>query len=276
MDDFLADFLAEFKTLEQNGISCHGKIISVALKAFVCDAPARSFLKCTKGHTAFHGCERCTIVGRRVDSRTVLYTKEDHTLRTNDDFASLRYTEHQIQISPLVRCGFSCVTGFTLDYMHLICLGVVKRMLSFLRSGPRLCKLSTSQWRAVSDRLVNLSGKMPSEFARQPRTLDEVERWKATEFRQFILYSGAVVLKGIVSTAVYEAFLALRVYARQLLRYFVDRSRDAFGEVFVVYNVHNVMHLADDVQNFHCSLNSLSAFPFENKLRLLKRYSFRT
>ena len=27
--------------------------------AFTCDAPARSFLKCVKGHGGYYGCERC-------------------------------------------------------------------------------------------------------------------------------------------------------------------------------------------------------------------------
>ena len=54
-----------------------------------------------------------------------------------------------------------------------------------------------------------LNGKMPSEFARQPRRLQELDRCKATEFRQFLLYTGHVVLKGIVSKELFQHFLTL-------------------------------------------------------------------
>ena len=72
--------------------------------------------------------------------------------------------------------------------MHLVCLGVVKRMLTFLKQGPRECRLSYQQLTIISENLLNLNGKMPREFARQPRSTDYLDRWKATELRQFLLY----------------------------------------------------------------------------------------
>ena len=130
---------------------------------------------------------------------------------------------------------------------------------------------------------------LPSEFARQPRSLATIDRWKATEFRQYILYTSIVALKNIVSNEIYKTSLSLTVglsillnsnshirngylsYARRLLEYFVLQCHDVFGPHFVVYNVHNVIHLADDVENYQCSLNSLSAFPFENHLHTIKK-----
>jgi len=42
---------------------------------------------------------------------------------------------------------------------------------------------------------------MPCEFARKPRTLDEMCRWKATEFRTFLLYIGTFVIKSVLKNA---------------------------------------------------------------------------
>lgn len=172
-----------------------------------------------------------------------------------------------------------CVTAFCLDYMHLVCLGVVKRILGFLRHGPNACRLSAGQLAEISNNLVY----------RQPRTLLELERWKATEFRQFLLYTGPVVLRRFLTRERYEHFMALTVsisillesdnqvrsayldYAENFINFFVNKSKDYFTEIFIVYNVHSLIHLPDDCRHFKCSLNDISAFPYENHLQSIKK-----
>ena len=165
----------------------------------------------------------------------------------------------------------------------------MKRVLTFLINGPRICRLPAATKDSISSGLSLLSQKLPSDFARQPRSLDELSYWKATEFRQFLLYTGPLVLKNIVPKKVYDIFLVLHVamsilltdddgkrnhfldYARNLTQYFVANAKHVFGETFSVYNVHSLIHLADDVEHFNCSLNQLSAFPFENFLQQIKK-----
>jgi hypothetical protein len=116
--------------------------------------------------------------------------------------------------------------------------------------------------------------------------LSEVERFKATEYRQLLLYTGPVVFHGILSDEIYRHFLLMSVgisllcnpkyciscngYANDLLVLFVQQSQHLYGREFVVYNVHGLIHLAADVAN-HGSLDAFSAFPYENYLKSVKR-----
>ena len=88
----------------------------------------------------------------------------------------MQYTgNHQKQQSPLIGTGILCINGFVLDYMHLVCLGVMRRLLSYMKKGQK-GKLSNGQIKEVSLALVSLNGLLP----RQPRTLNELDRWKTT------------------------------------------------------------------------------------------------
>jgi len=49
---------------------------------------------------------------------------------------------------------------------------------------------------------------MPSEFARKPRGLDNVQLWTPTEFRQFLMYTGPFVLKEVLPKIMYEHFMS--------------------------------------------------------------------
>ena len=51
------------------------------MKGFVCDAPARCFLKGIIGHNGYHSCERCEIHGT-WDNRVVFNSEDECVLRS--------------------------------------------------------------------------------------------------------------------------------------------------------------------------------------------------
>ena len=134
--------------------------------------------------------------------------------------------------------------------------------------------------------LVSLRGSIPKEFARKPRSLRRVDRWKATEFRQFLLFTGLVALRGKLSHDMYINFLLFHVgifilvnrslclqycdFADELLVLFVTHFAQLYGSNMLVYNVHGLVHLADEVRRFAC-LDNESSFLFENLLQILKK-----
>ena len=170
INEFLKDFLMEYQLLKTEGFLYKNNRYTVSIKAFVCDTPARAFIKCIKSHTGYYSCERCIIKGS-YDGQVVFY-KNNCVTRNDLGFSLLKYeVEHQKAKSPFIDYNFPCVTGFVLDYMHLVCLGVMRRILNFLTDGPRLCKISIQQINCLSESMTLLNNQMPSEFARQPRSI---------------------------------------------------------------------------------------------------------
>lgn len=199
VDNFLSDFLDEYKQLSEDGLIVDGKVFKISILCFLCDAPARSYLKCIKSHSGYYSCERCEVKGT-WDSRIIFNEVEPACKRTDEKFNQGKYTDtHRLQKTPLIQYGIPCVTGFPLDYMHLVCLGVTRRMLLHLMQGPKKCRLSQQLITIMSTSLEGLSNSLPSEFARQPRSLTLIDRWKATGFRGYILYTSIIVLKDVVS-----------------------------------------------------------------------------
>lgn len=76
-------------------------------------------------------------------------------------------------------------------------------------TGPISCRLGSANIQRISDALKNLQPYVPSKFSRKPRSLTEMKRWKATEFRSFLLYTGPIVLLHILPDTSYKNFLLL-------------------------------------------------------------------
>ena len=78
------------------------------------------------------------------------------------------------------------------DYMHLICLGMARRAIRHWCTGIKrskehpynLTKLTKEKINNLSKRMLCLSSYLPREFARKPRSFENLERFKATELRQ--------------------------------------------------------------------------------------------
>ena len=294
---FFADFLEELQRLLADGVWILGKHYEFDYECFICDSPARSFCKGIKHHSGYSSCERCCVMGVRLDFRMCLLDLNSEK-RTDEKFSRMEYVgsgdvqdQHQMRPTSLCDYDIKCVSKFVLDSMHLVYQGVTKRVLEWLTSsaGPRNLRLSTKEKEEISRRLKNYNGKLPREYARQPRSLLYLARWKATEFREFLLVTGMIVLKDVVCVEVYEWFInlvvAIRIlndedlihneklvdYAEGLLRFFVSRSGILLGETFIVYNVHCLIHLADDVRQYKKPLSAIDAFPFENHLQVIKK-----
>lgn len=290
VDQYLHDFVSEVKELLRHGFLVFDKTLTFKIRAFICDAPARAFVCGTVSHNSLIGCSKCCQVGRTIN-HVVVYSTTIGNRRSNEEFfersqVSYHKPYFQTNKSSLEELGIGMVSQFPLDPMHLIDLGVTRKILLSLLNNKASEKLNAQNKIELSTRLMSLAAFIPKEFARKPRTLDEILRWKATEFRQFILYTGIIVLKEIVNDDLYYHFLLLHSAYRlllcprsyrsnigvsdELLKSFVENFPILYTETGVTYNVHNLLHVTDCVQEIGF-LNDFSAYPFENFMQELKK-----
>lgn len=141
--------------------------------------------------------------------------------------------------------------------MHCCLEGVVKQILRlFIKVRRRPFSLKKKLIEELNEIIESL--KFPSEFCRQPRTLQELNFFKATEFRRFLLYDGPVILKFILSPIYYNNFLklscAFRIFlddedcirnnecARQLLKSFVEEFNILFGDSAMTFNEQHLLN----------------------------------
>ena len=115
--------MKEVKELQLNGLIINNVHCKVQLSALVCDTPARAFAKCIKGHSAYHGCDKYELHGVYVGR--VTFPEIGAVLRTDYSFARMTDRHHHISESPLTNILMKMISQVPVDYMHLVCLGVM-------------------------------------------------------------------------------------------------------------------------------------------------------
>ncbi|XP_070159008.1 uncharacterized protein [Polyergus mexicanus] len=208
-------------------------------------------------------------------------------LRIDADFRLRRDENYHIGYSILSEIpNFDLVHNVPMDYMHLVCLGVMRKLLYIWLFGELKIRLRHRKVEAISWQLENvLKLYMPCEFARKPRSLTLVKLWKATEFRNLLLYIGPIAFKSFLQKNLYDHFLVLHVairilcssklqdfidYAHDLLQHFVSSFKLLYSVHNISHNIHGLIHIVQDVKKFG-TLDYFSSFKYENYLQTLKK-----
>ncbi|MEL7308048.1 MAG: hypothetical protein AAGK05_09355 [Pseudomonadota bacterium] len=128
----------------------------------------------------------------------------------------------------------------------------------------------------------------PHNTHRKPRPLSVAKQWKAVEWKNFLLYTGPVILKGKLPRDYYEHFLLLSAAisilceesscesaittAEEMLHVFHNCLGDLYENSIYSFNMHSLLHLAAQVRR-KGSLSKCSAFVFENAMGKLVSYA---
>ncbi|KAL4108072.1 hypothetical protein QTP88_018329 [Uroleucon formosanum] len=269
----LIPFIDELQLILNDGIQIEKIHFYFALVQLICDAPAKAFILNVKGHNTYFGCNMCTEEGSYEGRMT--YLGVNSSLRTDNSF------------SPLEHLPIDMVSTVTLDYTHVVCLGVVKKLIKFWVKGKKPNRIVQINLDDINSSIENVRQYIPSDFVRLPRPLVDFDYWKATEFCTFFLYTGPIVLKNKLKKSLYSHFMLLHHAIRLLIshntcylfndkakvlltKFFIDYPIH-YGAEFVNYNLHNLIHLPDCVKLLHGPLDKFSAFKFENFLQDIKK-----
>lgn len=290
---YLEQLVSEFINVRQSNFICGTRTFRIYIAGLVCDAPARCLVTNVVSHNAYYSCHKCCTRGVYVPSRRgqggrVTFPQVDAPLRTDAEFRSKFHRLHHN------RKGKSCiedilsdlVRDIPIDYMHAVLIGAMKKLF-IAWTTTKFCdfKLNADDVNHISNYLIECSRFIPSEFARKTRSLLDLPYYKATELRLHLLYVTPVAFKRFLPPKFYHHFLLLHVaikilvdeekckpfasYAETLLKIFVKDSATLYGDSFITYNIHVLIHLVLDVLRYG-NLDKFSCFQFENKNQVIK------
>lgn len=291
-NDFMREFVDEVKKLQENGIFVTKERMKkkFVFRLFIGDAPACSLVTGTMSHASYFGCPKCDQVCCN-HNRRMYYQFFSGELRTDKSFRDRKDVLHhkpEFQENRLLlEDVMGMVSQFVIEAMHAVDLGVTKRVTkSILGNKTEGPKLSPTELSALNSRFVSFRTYVPSEFVRKPRSFKNLAGFKAAEYRQMLLYTFPVLLKDVVSPALYNQVLKLHAAvrllsdpdkyldnlsaAKLLINEFVDQYDATIGQQNFTFYTHCLLHIADCVEKNGC-LYSWSGYKYENHMRIIAR-----
>ena len=283
VNEFLEPTISEYIQLSDVGFEYNNKVYKVFLKLFNADTVARNYVMCFPPHNS--RCGKCEQIGKTIEHRRV-FLENDSNLRTDENFRKDVPLQYQNLLSPLEGI-ISLTKQVPLDPMHLLDEGVGKKHIKLLLNFyGKFGADAKRRLQILNNEYIAFKGWVPSDFVRKTRTLDYIDRFKATELRLANLYLMPILFQNKIPDELMLHFnllnCALRILydsnecirnnplAKELLTVYVNQMKQYFGEIQIIFNVHNLLHLADDVLRFG-PLDYFSAISFENFLQTIKQ-----
>jgi len=310
---FLAPFVAEanklstegFSWVNSEGSSVNSKVIPLVA---VSDSVARCQLLNMQTFSAHNGCTFCYQKTERTVKRLKYVTQVDPpVMRTRKLYArdlqesykrqsATRENDRQYKgvkgpSSLASLFYFNLFTGFVVDYLHNILLGVTKTYfeLLFQSTNRKFWNLLESDIYAMEDVIAEIDARLtkitpPTCISRTPRTIKDWSSWKANEWRSFLLFYSIPCLKGLLKDKYLVHFTMLAKGTSLLLQKSVSQ-RDVdeahslflkftflyekyFGKEFMYYNIHLLSHVCIGVLRFG-PLWTHNSFMYESQNRHL-------
>ncbi|KAH7980652.1 hypothetical protein HPB49_017958 [Dermacentor silvarum] len=252
------------------------------------DVPARAAVTNQTQFNGRFGCCWCLTCAEHIEGAP-RYIQTDFVLRTEEGV--LRDMKLALELnmpvngikgpSPLINLDFfNPVLSQAVDYMHCVLLGVARQLTEFwldsANSQEPFYIGAPSTLAKLDKRLLSICP--PHCFTRLPRSLADRCFWKASEWKNWLLYYSLPTVLGVLPPRFWRhvSMLAEAIFtllkseisptdlqrAGHLLQSFVSRAASLYGTRFMTFNVHQLRHLTSSVEHLG-PLWANSAFPFE-------------
>lgn len=288
VNEYLKQFVEDFLNIHDS-YEYREKKYKIRIRAIIADAPARAFILNIRTFSGYNSCHKCKIKGLYVLHR-VTFPNLNSRQRTDHDFKFKIDSKHHMDVTEtnIEKLPIGCVSNVPIDYMHAVLLGVMNQMLClWIKTRLKHYCLDLKNIRKLSSNILSIASQLPAEFCRKPRSLKYLSRYKATQYRQLLLYTLPVIAADLLKPEYYFHFLKLHVairilcssdlclqfneFAKNLIEDFVREFALLYSPHCMSFNIHSLIHLANDVKLLNAPLDDFSAFKFENFMQFLKQ-----
>ena len=151
------------------------------------------------------------IIGKQIEGRMTFMGEDVHPKRTNQNFRAQEQKEHHNESSPLLHITeIDMVKDIPVEVMHAS--GGLQKKLNerwFKHPIRTFYRITGTNIGYLNDRINYISKKcLPNLFPRKLRPTSEHVHYKYTEYKQFILYTGKILLINLMpDKKLYENFL---------------------------------------------------------------------
>ncbi|XP_067217132.1 uncharacterized protein [Linepithema humile] len=268
-----------------NGKETISKVIPLCC---IADSVARYQLLNFQSFAAYYGCTFCyqksertrkgqrfTISIHSAEERTLdsikkdllkAYQRKDETNKSKRQYRGVKGFSSLMLLN-----FFNFTAGFVVDYMHNILLGVTKLHTELILQSTRKKFWHISEnvgmdhiRSTIDERLLMIHP--PSSITRTPRSIKDISKWKASEWRAWLLFYSMPCLKGLLKKKHINHFAMLSTATNILLQKSITREevfqahklflcymylfQKYFDKENMVYNIHLLSHICKGVLNW--------------------------
>lgn len=298
MHELLRPLAEEMNDLSK-GLFVRERFFNLCVTIAILDLPAKSDVSKLMLYNSRNACNFCLQRGQST-TKGIRYTcaGSNAVIRTHKqmikDIIKVNNNPNLIingikGMSPMIAFqNFDLATGFPIDYMHAVLIGVTKKIISLWTTSENHKKpyyINKKRQRILNARLIKI--KTPSYISRRPRSIEHLKKFKASELRSLLIYFIPLITERLLAKKYIEHFklLSTSIYTllqpsisndelnmtEEKLKQFVHEFQEYYGMFHMTMNVHSLLHLVYCVRNYG-PLWAFSMFPFESFNGTLKSY----